>query len=114
MPIKMEIDQRPFAVEPQTNLMMPDGIFDTAIHNQMITCYIVNKDAVQISDVEIYLESVSGGIKIPARKNRPTDSIASLQGHVCSLNGRQTLSLRRLEKSLSYSSRPQTANKKPE
>lgn len=54
----MDIKKRPFAVEPITNIMIPDGIFDTAIFLQRITCYYTNTSDIDLNDVSIYLESV--------------------------------------------------------
>lgn len=54
----MDIKKRPFAVEPITNIMIPDGIFDTAIFSQRITCYYTNTSDIALNDVSIYLESV--------------------------------------------------------
>jgi hypothetical protein len=38
----MDIRRRPFSVEPFTNIMLPDGIFDTALRKQRITCFYTN------------------------------------------------------------------------
>lgn len=38
----LAISRRPFAVEPTTGVMMPDGIFDCSIFRQEITCFIRN------------------------------------------------------------------------
>lgn len=54
----MDIKKRPFSVEPITNIMIPDGIFDTAIFSQRITCYYTNTSDITLNDVNIYLESV--------------------------------------------------------
>ncbi len=54
----MDIPRRPFSVEPLTNIMLPDGIFDTAIFNQKITCFFTNTAGIDLDDVTIYLESV--------------------------------------------------------
>ena len=34
----MDIRLRPYSVEPFTKVMLPDGIFDTALFSQEITC----------------------------------------------------------------------------
>jgi hypothetical protein len=62
----MDVQRRPFAVEPITNIMMPDGIFDTTIFNQHITCYYTNTGAVDLQNVTIYLESVGDPGILPA------------------------------------------------
>ncbi|MFT5719803.1 MAG: hypothetical protein ACI9W6_000091 [Motiliproteus sp.] len=61
----MAIKKRPFAVEPITNVMIPDGIFDTAIFSQRITCYYTSTSAVDLNEVSIYLESVGDPGIIP-------------------------------------------------
>jgi hypothetical protein len=55
----MVIRFRPFSVEPFTNVMLPDGIFDTALRRQQITCYYTNRSNTTLSDVRIYLEGIS-------------------------------------------------------
>ena len=51
----MEIRRRPFSVEPFTNVMLPDGIFDTALKKQRITCYYTNMSGATLHQVTIYL-----------------------------------------------------------
>jgi hypothetical protein len=55
----MDIQRRPYSIEPITGIMLPDGIFDTAIYKQRITCYYTNTSGADLADVAIYLESVS-------------------------------------------------------
>ncbi len=55
----MDIKKRPFSVEFYTKIMLPDGIFDTALKRQYITCYYTNTSGVDITNVTIYLEGVS-------------------------------------------------------
>jgi hypothetical protein len=57
MLLNTAIDRRPFAVEPITQLMMPDGIFDISLQDQLISCFIVNKEPTSLTNVEIYFES---------------------------------------------------------
>lgn len=38
----MQVLTRPFAIEPVTNIMLPDGIFDNAIYNLQIACHFTN------------------------------------------------------------------------
>lgn len=47
----LSISRRPFAVEPMTGVMMPDGIFDCAIFFQEITCFIKNTSRGTIRDL---------------------------------------------------------------
>ena len=54
----MDIRRRPFSVEPFTNIMLPDGIFDTALKKQRITCFYTNTSGASLNDVTIYLEGV--------------------------------------------------------
>src|SRR5262245_23778904 len=56
MSMQLSIPHRPFAVEPITGLMLPDGIFDTAIGRQSINLHIRNDSSSILRDVEIYLE----------------------------------------------------------
>lgn len=50
---------RPFAIEPVTNIMMPDGIFDSAIYNLLIGAHFTNTLSSALTNVTLYLESVS-------------------------------------------------------
>lgn len=54
----MSVQTRPFAVEPLTNVMLPDGIFDNALFNLKICCHYTNDSGADLSNVTIYLESV--------------------------------------------------------
>ncbi|HBK80893.1 MAG TPA: hypothetical protein DDZ83_14695 [Nitrospinae bacterium] len=54
----MDIRRRPFSVEPFTNVMLPDGIFDTALKKQQITCFYTNTSGAILHRVTIYLEGV--------------------------------------------------------
>jgi hypothetical protein len=47
----------PFAVEPVTNIMLPDGIFDNALYNLRIACHYTNLSNAPLTNVSIYLES---------------------------------------------------------
>ncbi|MCU0440395.1 MAG: hypothetical protein MUC49_21090 [Raineya sp.] len=55
----MSIQYRPFSVEPNTGIMLPDGIFDTAIFEQQITAYYTNNSSSDLKNVSIYFESIS-------------------------------------------------------
>jgi hypothetical protein len=52
------IPNRPFATEPFTGLMTPDGIFEIALGQQSINVHIVNKDTAE-NNVPVYIESAS-------------------------------------------------------
>ena len=54
----MDIRNRPFSVEFYTNIMLPDGIFDTALKKQRITCFYTNTSGATLPEVMIYLEGV--------------------------------------------------------
>jgi len=55
----LEVTNRPFSVEPITGVMLPDGIFDSAIFEQNITCFFTNTGADDLTDVTIYFEGIS-------------------------------------------------------
>ncbi|MFN3689016.1 choice-of-anchor X domain-containing protein [Salinarimonas sp.] len=50
---------RPFAVEYFTDVMMPDGIFDTALYFQRITAFMRNTSGQDLVGVSVWLEGVS-------------------------------------------------------
>jgi len=52
------IQNRPFATEPITGMMLPDGIFAAGIGKENINAYVQNDGGAE-ADVQIYLESVS-------------------------------------------------------
>jgi hypothetical protein len=54
----MDIRRRPFSVEFYTNVMLPDGIFDSALKKQWITCFYTNTSSASLHEVTIYLEGV--------------------------------------------------------
>lgn len=59
---------RPFAIEPVTSIMLPDGIFDNAIYHLRIACHYTNTSGQDLTNAKIYLESVSDpGIVATAR-----------------------------------------------
>ena len=68
-PTPMIVNNRPFSVEPFTGIMLPDGIFDTAIFTQEITCFFTNMSNQNLPNVEIYLESVGDPNIIPQAKS---------------------------------------------
>ena len=63
----MDIHKRPFSVEPFTNIMLPDGIFDTALKKQRITCFYTNTSGATLNEVTFYLEGVGdpGIVPVP-------------------------------------------------
>lgn len=54
----LQVLTRPFAIEPVTNIMLPDGIFDNAIYRLRIAAHISNMSTTALSNVTVYLESV--------------------------------------------------------
>lgn len=54
----MQVLTRPFAIEPVTGMMLPDGIFDNAIYNLQIACHYTNQSSSALTNVELYFESV--------------------------------------------------------
>ena len=52
------VPNRPFSTEIITGLMLPDGIFESALGNQRLNAHFRNEDANSIS-VNVYVESVS-------------------------------------------------------
>src|SRR5260370_34586527 len=64
----MAVQTRPFAVEPVTNIMLPDGIFDNALYKLMISCHYTNTSNAALTNVTLYLESIGDpGIVVTAR-----------------------------------------------
>lgn len=64
----LQVLTRPFAIEPVTNIMLPDGIFDNAIYNLRIAAHFTNTSSSALTNVTIYLESVGDpGIVTVAR-----------------------------------------------
>ncbi|MGB3593410.1 MAG: choice-of-anchor X domain-containing protein [Ornithinimicrobium sp.] len=61
----LAIPHRPFAVEPVTEIMMPDGIFDASIFVQRITAQLKNTADRDLADVDIYLEGISDPAVVP-------------------------------------------------
>ena len=54
----LNVKSRPFAIEPVTNVMLPDGIFDNAIYQLKIACHVTNDGPAPLNDARIYIESV--------------------------------------------------------
>lgn len=64
----MQVLTRPFAIEPVTNIMLPDGIFDNAIYNLRIACHYTNLSSAPLTNVSLYLESVGDPGIVPTAK----------------------------------------------
>lgn len=71
----MDIRTRPFSVEPFTNVMLPDGIFDTALKKQRITCYYTNTSGAPLHNVTIYFEGVGDTGILPVAKTHYFETI---------------------------------------
>lgn len=54
----LQVLTRPFAVEPVTSIMLPDGVFDNAIHTLRISAHVTNISASPLNNVTVWLESV--------------------------------------------------------
>lgn len=65
----MDIQRRPFSVEFYTKLMLPDGIFDTALSKQYINCFYTNTSGTTLRDVNVYLEGVGDPGIVPVAKS---------------------------------------------
>jgi hypothetical protein len=64
----MAVQTRPFAVEPVTQVMLPDGIFDNALYNLLISCHYTNTSGAPLTSVKLYLESIGDpGIAVTAQ-----------------------------------------------
>lgn len=64
----LQVLTRPFAIEPVTNMMLPDGIFDNALYNLRIACHYTNMSGAALNNVSIYLESVGDPGIVPVAK----------------------------------------------
>jgi hypothetical protein len=64
----MPVLTRPFAIEPVTNIMLPDGIFDNALYNLRIACHFTNESASALHNVTLYLESVGDPGVVPVAR----------------------------------------------
>jgi len=71
----LQVLTRPFAVEPVTNIMLPDGIFDNALYNLRIACHYTNLSNAPLTNVNIYLESVGDPGIVPVAKTLNFPSI---------------------------------------
>jgi hypothetical protein len=73
----MQVLTRPFAIEPVTNMMLPDGIFDNALFNLRIACHYTNESGADLTGVEIYLESVGDPGIVPDAQTHHFERIAA-------------------------------------
>ena len=66
--VPLHVLTRPFAIEPVTQIMLPDGIFDNALYNLQIACHYTNNSTSELTNVSLYLESVGDpGIVVTAK-----------------------------------------------
>ncbi|SDX31986.1 hypothetical protein SAMN05444487_11419 [Marininema mesophilum] len=64
--LQFAIPNRPFASEPITGLMTPDGIFEVSLGKQIINIHLINS-GIAVNQVQVYIESISDpGIVITA------------------------------------------------
>jgi hypothetical protein len=62
MPIDLEwceIERRPFAIEPVTGIMLPDGFFDSAVEQQCLACHLTNITNASLIHLNVRIKSVS-------------------------------------------------------
>jgi hypothetical protein len=71
----LQVKTRPFAIEPITNIMLPDGIFDNALYHQRIACHFTNVSTSALSNVTMYLESVGDPGIVPVAKTHVIASV---------------------------------------
>jgi hypothetical protein len=62
------VQSRPFAIEPVTNIMLPDGIFDNALYNLRIGAHFTNTSGSALSNVTIWFESVGDPGIVPVAR----------------------------------------------
>lgn len=72
---ELVVANRPFAVEHFSEVMMPDGIFDTALYLQRITCHLRNTAGRDLNDVTVWLEGVSDPGIVPTGVTHRFDRI---------------------------------------
>src|SRR5687767_15909649 len=65
----LQVLTRPFAIEPVTNIMMPDGIFDNALYNLRIGAHVTNMSSTDLMNVTVYLESVGDPGIVPSAQS---------------------------------------------
>ena len=80
--IPVTVNNRPFASDYITGLMMPDGIFEASLGRQQLNAHFSNTGTTALSGLNIYIESTSHpGISVtPA-----THSVASLKAGTSAL-----------------------------
>lgn len=79
------IPNRPFATEPITGFMLPDGIFEASIGQQSINAHIQNTGAT-VNNVQVYIESVSDPGIVITPATIPLGTAAGGVSHLFSWN----------------------------
>lgn len=59
MSFAFAVERRPFAIEPLTGIMMPDGIFEASLAQQEFACHLTNKSAARVNGLTVWIKSVS-------------------------------------------------------
>jgi hypothetical protein len=77
------IPNRPFATEPITGLMMPDGIFEASIGKQTLNAHVKNT-AGAMANIQVYVESVSDPGIVITPATYPLASAANDVAHLFS------------------------------
>lgn len=68
--LNVDIPSRPFACEPLTGLMLPDGFFEVALGAQSLNIQVRNVGAATVPGLQVYVESVDdpGIVVTPATR----------------------------------------------
>lgn len=69
--LNVAIDNRPFASEPITGLMLPDGIFEAALGQQRMNVHVRNSGAAPVTGAQVYVESVSSPLVVVSPATLP-------------------------------------------
>lgn len=64
--LPLRVQTRPFAIEPVTGIMLPDGIFDNAVFGLRIAAHFTNLASSPLTNVRIVFESVGDPGIVPA------------------------------------------------
>lgn len=85
--LNLSIPNRPFATEPITGFMLPDGLFECTLGVQSINIHLKNTGAAPVVGAQVYVESVDdpGIVITPATHNVP--GTAAGVSHVFSWTG---------------------------
>ena len=71
------VQNRPFAVDARSGLMLFDGIFDTSVADQLVTAQFTNAGPDPLSGSTVYLESVSDPAVTVVHDTHPLGELAA-------------------------------------